>query len=703
MVLGLKVSDLATAATVQVGQGVRTETTGTGGRFAALVAAVAAGAKPAAVPEASGLTVVPTSAASQLQAALRDIFADYPDAASTEAEAQTARQTTLTELSDRISAALAEYDTAEGTDSAERFTRSLADLAPSEYLSETGTLDTGRIFAALPGLTGLPEALVAPTALASGQSEEVPAVGEAQPATVEASPEAKTAGTRDQVENGDALMSASAPTSTAASGLGQTPEAGAEAAVGADVQDSATTSDAGTPTPGVSAQATPASTTPLGGAASRPVAAQVPAGDVSGEATATAEAQPLAASNTPVAPATGEMVAEAAPARPVAQGETQATAPTSAVSQPQQTATPAQQAAAPASQDGTVGTQAPKAAAPAAQAQATDATQSTLEPEAAEAQQPGNAAPAATTARAKDTQALQSATPATGEVDAATTVSTQPVTTAQPTKLAALEALMRPVTGAGRQTGYSAALRSTPEAGSLTAQAAATEDKPVLDEVETPQPFAAALVPSATATAITEADSDAGTGDAGTGGEIAVGQMQGLTGHDPFGALLNRLAPMSTEMLVTDRPQQPAPMQSYTQLAATVSQTVRGEVLQNGSTRIEVSTQDLGRIQVELMQADDGDLNITLRSDNPQVLSALRADRDLLMNLLRDSGVQMGGGSLSLEDYGQGGSRGQDSAAGQSGQTAPQGAATADDEPAEDLPPASHIPTLGPGQVDILT
>lgn len=265
--------------------------------------------------------------------------------------------------------------------------------------------------------------------------------------------------------------------------------------------------------------------------------------------------------------------------------------------------------------------------------------------------------------------------------------------------LPTLEALLRPVTGpasgAGRQGGYAAMLRDGATVEGTSEEAAAADTELALDAIAKGEATLAvtAATPAGAATLETAKDSDSPDTPL---------LMQPVQGADSFGALLNRLAPMGTEMLAADRVQTPAPMQSYTQVTSTVAQALRGQVLQDGSTRIEVRTQDLGRIQVELSPTKDGDLNITLRSDNPQVLSALRADRELLTNLLRDSGVQMGGGSLNLEDYGQGESRGQGFAPDGTGQPLT-GRMTETEETVEDSAPTAYTPTLGPGRVDILT
>ncbi|MGE4326596.1 MAG: flagellar hook-length control protein FliK [Pseudodonghicola sp.] len=130
--------------------------------------------------------------------------------------------------------------------------------------------------------------------------------------------------------------------------------------------------------------------------------------------------------------------------------------------------------------------------------------------------------------------------------------------------------------------------------------------------------------------------------------------------------------------------------------AEVLTEQIRAAEVSDGHTRIELNPRGLGALEVDVSTTDDGLLNVVVRAENPGVLNALKADRDLLAQALGN----LGGGALDLQSFSQGSDqRGSDQRA------APSMIASAMESPAvasagEIAAPADRI---GGGRLDIVT
>lgn len=97
---------------------------------------------------------------------------------------------------------------------------------------------------------------------------------------------------------------------------------------------------------------------------------------------------------------------------------------------------------------------------------------------------------------------------------------------------------------------------------------------------------------------------------------------------------------------------------------------IRASASADGKINVELKPEGLGKVEVTLTPDEAGRLQVVVRADQAAVLSALRADRDGLVALLRDAGHAVDDGALSFADLGesgQGGTRGQDGSQGSGG------------------------------------
>ena len=72
--------------------------------------------------------------------------------------------------------------------------------------------------------------------------------------------------------------------------------------------------------------------------------------------------------------------------------------------------------------------------------------------------------------------------------------------------------------------------------------------------------------------------------------------------------------------------------------------------LSEGRTRVELTPRGLGDIEIDLRQ-EGGQLRVVLRVENPAVLAGLRQDREGIVAMLRDGGVDLGDGALGFESF----------------------------------------------------
>jgi flagellar hook-length control protein FliK len=115
-----------------------------------------------------------------------------------------------------------------------------------------------------------------------------------------------------------------------------------------------------------------------------------------------------------------------------------------------------------------------------------------------------------------------------------------------------------------------------------------------------------------------------------------------------------------------------------------------------GTTRIELTPQGLGKLEIEISPDEAGKLRVVIRAENPAVLNAMRSDREMLAGLLRAGGTSVDDSAMSFEDLGQRrGTAGQDEA----GTLAASALPLAD----EDELPQETAPPVGDGRLNILT
>ncbi len=86
--------------------------------------------------------------------------------------------------------------------------------------------------------------------------------------------------------------------------------------------------------------------------------------------------------------------------------------------------------------------------------------------------------------------------------------------------------------------------------------------------------------------------------------------------------------------------------------ARNVAAQLRGKSFEDGKTRIELSPRGLGDIEVEVARDDLGKHRVILRVENPAVLTALRQDREALLAVLRDSGLDFEESEVGFEEFG---------------------------------------------------
>ena len=152
------------------------------------------------------------------------------------------------------------------------------------------------------------------------------------------------------------------------------------------------------------------------------------------------------------------------------------------------------------------------------------------------------------------------------------------------------------------------------------------------------------------------------------------------------------------------RTQSPAPLPADVQHG--IRTQISGVQISEGRTRVELTPRGLGDIEIDLRQ-DGGQLRVVLRVENPAVLAGLRQDRDGIVAMLRDGGVELGDNALAFESFDGHRSRGQSNPDGQpsmSGRPSSPWAmsqdAAADVDPAESRVQRGAVPSA---RLDLLT
>lgn len=163
-------------------------------------------------------------------------------------------------------------------------------------------------------------------------------------------------------------------------------------------------------------------------------------------------------------------------------------------------------------------------------------------------------------------------------------------------------------------------------------------------------------------------------------------------------AMLTPQPATQVSALVAAAPVEVSPPPSQPQsngFARNLAGQIRGVSFSEGTTRIELTPQGLGKLEIEIAPDEAGKLRVVIRAENPAVLNAMRSDREMLAGLLRDGGTSVDDSAMSFEEFGQ---RGGTQTRGDSGGTASvSGVAAEDDEVTPDVAPT------GDGRLNILT
>lgn len=165
------------------------------------------------------------------------------------------------------------------------------------------------------------------------------------------------------------------------------------------------------------------------------------------------------------------------------------------------------------------------------------------------------------------------------------------------------------------------------------------------------------------------------------------------------------LAPTGTGSAPQTAPAEPgAPLSALladrTALARHVSRHLRPPAPGEVRTQITLRPDGLGAVEVELSTDQTGRLSLLLRVENPIVLQAIRADRDLLLSGLERSGLELDGAQLGFEGFGPGGEPGREPRRG-----GPYRPATPLIPDGPEPAPARHrhTPLIGSGRLDLFT
>lgn len=133
------------------------------------------------------------------------------------------------------------------------------------------------------------------------------------------------------------------------------------------------------------------------------------------------------------------------------------------------------------------------------------------------------------------------------------------------------------------------------------------------------------------------------------------------------------------------------------QLRQHVGQHIRSALTGESSFRFSLSPYGMGDIEIELVRAESGRVQIAMTTETASVLSVLRQDRDLLLDALQTRGISAELADLDFQTFDERGRQGQDRArperSGSDGQS---------ELPEADPAPATAAP-IGIGHLDILT
>ncbi|NDW00960.1 flagellar hook-length control protein FliK [Salipiger sp. PrR002] len=164
-----------------------------------------------------------------------------------------------------------------------------------------------------------------------------------------------------------------------------------------------------------------------------------------------------------------------------------------------------------------------------------------------------------------------------------------------------------------------------------------TEDAPEFgtDTQRAAQASAAAFTPAALS-----------GGDA----QVQVAQSTTLQGQAtplaPVSAMPIAASAMAASQLAGNAPQMAAPQ------GQEIMGQIRANLRDDGQIKVELKPEGLGKVEISLGPDEAGKMQVVVRADQAAVLSALRADRDGLVAMLRDAGHAVEDGALSFSDLG---------------------------------------------------
>jgi flagellar hook-length control protein FliK len=118
-------------------------------------------------------------------------------------------------------------------------------------------------------------------------------------------------------------------------------------------------------------------------------------------------------------------------------------------------------------------------------------------------------------------------------------------------------------------------------------------------------------------------------------------------------------------------------------------------------THITLRPDGLGTVEIDLTTDPSGRLSVLLRVENPAVLQALRADRDLLLTSLDQTGRDLGGAQLDFEGFGTGSEPRSDGDGRRSGPY--QAGRDAGEMTALPAGTTARAPLIGGGRIDLFT
>lgn len=141
---------------------------------------------------------------------------------------------------------------------------------------------------------------------------------------------------------------------------------------------------------------------------------------------------------------------------------------------------------------------------------------------------------------------------------------------------------------------------------------------------------------------------------AADGGKLAghgASIMQAIAPSAPPTAVPEAAQTLSVDLPAGNTARTSAELAPAFSFARNVAAQVRGTVFEEGKTRVELTPRGLGDIEVEVARDDSGKLRVVLRAENVAVLTAFRNDREMIIGILRESGIAVNDGEVAFESF----------------------------------------------------